>query len=260
LNLLATVSPLKVVVTSIKASSMMDIFIWMYQYSLPVVSLSDSKRTKRTKIKALGVSTSPRIKLAGESNSKMVLKKVLGQLQRMGAETQLIDLKELKVFPCGGHYSLGPKECHYPCRRMEEEPSDQLLRVYEAIFRSDIIIFATPIRWGNYSSLMQLLIERMNCVENMDSVFGVKMIKDKVAGLVLIGHEDGYQRSAGTLMSTLSFMGFHLPANSICYFVGLSDELTDRDLKRMKENEALKNSIKELAENTYKMVLMFKRK
>jgi hypothetical protein len=42
--------------------------------------------------------------------------------------------------------------------------------------------------------------------------------------------------------------------------VGLSDELTDRDLKRMKENEALKNSIKELAENTYKMVLMFKRK
>jgi len=223
--------------------------------------LSGSRRKKRKKkIKALGISTSPRIKLAGESNSKTILKKVLGQLRRRGAETELIDLKELRIFPCGGHYSLGPKECYYPCRRMEEEPSDQLLRVYETIFRSDIVVFATPIRWGNYSSLMQLLIERMNCIENMDSVFGVKMIKGKVAGLVLIGHEDGYQRSAGTLMSTLSFMGFHLPANSICYFVGPSDELTDLDLKRMKENEALKNLIKELAENTYRMALMSKEK
>lgn len=223
--------------------------------------MSGSRRKKRKKkIKALGISTSPRIKLAGESNSKTILKKVLGQLRRRGAETELIDLKELRIFPCGGHYSLGPKECYYPCRRMEEEPSDQLLRVYETIFRSDIVVFATPIRWGNYSSLMQLLIERMNCIENMDSVFGVKMIKGKVAGLVLIGHEDGYQRSAGTLMSTLSFMGFHLPANSICYFVGPSDELTDLDLKRMKENEALKNLIKELAENTYRMALMSKEK
>lgn len=219
-----------------------------------------SKQTKKIEIKALGISTSPRIKLAGESNSKAILKKVLGQLQKIGAETELIDLKELKIFPCGGHYSLGPKECYYPCRRMEEEPSDQLLLVYEAILRSDIVIFATPIRWGNYSSSMQLLIERMNCIENMDSVFGVEMIKDKVAGLVLIGHEDGYQRSAGTLMSTLSFMGFHFPANSTCYFVGPSDELTDQDLKRMRENESLKNSIKELAENTYRLALMFKEK
>lgn len=204
---------------------------------------------------ALGISTSPRIKLAGESNSKTILKRVLEQLQKKGAETELIDLNELRIFHCGGHYSLGPKECYFPCRRMEEEPSDQMMQVYEEIFRSDIVIFATPIRWGNYCALMQCLIERMNCIENMDSVFGVKMLNDKATGVVVIGHEDGYQRAAGTLMSTLNFMGFQLPANATCYFVGPSDELTDQDLKRMKESEALENSIKDLAESTYKFAL-----
>lgn len=203
----------------------------------------------------LGISTSPRVKLAGESNSKTILKRVLDQLQKKGAETKLIDLNELRIFYCGGHYSLGPRECYFPCRRMGEEPSDQMLQVYEEIFRSDIVIFATPIRWGNYCALMQCLIERMNCIENMDSVFGVKMLKDKAAGVVVIGHEDGYQRAAGTLMSTLNFMGFQLPANATCYFVGPSDELTDQDLKRMKESEALESSIKDLAESTYKFAL-----
>ena len=216
--------------------------------------------SKSVKIKALGISTSPRIKLAGESSSKTILKRVLNQLQKKGAETELIDLNELRIFYCGGHYSLGPRECYYPCRRMEEEPSDQMMRVYEEIFRSDIVIFATPIRWGNYCALMQCLIERMNCIENMDSVFGVKMLKDKVAGVVVIGHEDGYQRSAGTLMSTLNFMGFHLPANAICYFVGPSDELTDQDLERMKKSEALENSIKDLVESTYEFALRLKNK
>ena len=190
---------------------------------------------------ALGISTSPRIKIAGKSNSKTILKRVLEQLQKKGVGTELIDLSELKIY--------------FPCRRMEEEPSDQMMKVYEEIFRSDIVIFATPIRWGNYCALMQCLIERMNCIENMDSVFGVKMLKDKAAGVVIIGHEDGYQRSAGTLMSTLNFMGFQLPANAICYFVGPSDELTDKDPKRMKESEVLKNSIKDLAESTYKFAL-----
>lgn len=208
---------------------------------------------------ALGISTSPRIKIAGESNSKTILKRVLEQLQKKGAETELIDLNELKIFHCGGHYSLGPKECYFPCRRIEEEPSDQMMKVYEEIFRSDIVIFATPIRWGNYCALMQCLIERMNCIENMDSVFGVKMLKDKAAGVVIIGHEDGYQRSAGTLMSTLNFMGFQLPANAVCYFVGPSDELTDKDPKRMKESEALENSIKYLVESTYEFALRLKK-
>jgi len=50
-------------------------------------------------------------------------------------------------------------------------------------------------------------------------------------------------------------MGFQLAANAICYFVGSSDELTDQDLKRMKESGALESSIKDLAESTYKFAL-----
>ena len=211
------------------------------------------------KIRVLGISTSPRVRWAGESNSKKVLRGVLDKFRELGAETKLVDLSELRIFHCGGHYSLGPRECYYPCRRMEEEPSDEMLQVYEALFRFDVAIFGTPIRWGNHCALLQCLIERMNCVENMDSVFGVKMLKDKVAGIVVVGHEDGYQRVAGILMSTLCFMGFNVPANAICYFVGPSDESTDLDTDRMRQNDALDNSMEELVKGTYELAIALKK-
>jgi multimeric flavodoxin WrbA len=43
---------------------------------------------------------------------------------------------------------------------------DQMQTVYDAILRSDILIIASPIRWNNHSALIQMFVERMNCIEN----------------------------------------------------------------------------------------------
>jgi hypothetical protein len=36
----------------------------------------------------------------------------------------------------------------------------------------------------------------MNAIENQHSWFGIRMIKDKVAGMIIIGHVDGIQHVA----------------------------------------------------------------
>ena len=45
------------------------------------------------------------------------------------------------------------------------DPTDQLDRVYEAVVHwADVILVATPIRWGVASSLYFKMVERMNCI------------------------------------------------------------------------------------------------
>ena len=40
-------------------------------------------------------------------------------------------------------------------------------QIYEKmILGADIVLIATPIRWGNSSSLYYKMIQRMNCVQN----------------------------------------------------------------------------------------------
>jgi multimeric flavodoxin WrbA len=41
-------------------------------------------------------------------------------------------------------------------------------RVYEGVVHwADVIVIATPIRWGGASSLYYKMIERMNCIQNL---------------------------------------------------------------------------------------------
>jgi multimeric flavodoxin WrbA len=58
---------------------------------------------------------------------------------------------------------------------------------------------------------MQLIIERLNCFENSNSVFHKVIIKNKIGALMILGHEDGYQHVAGNLMNFLTDMGMIFP-------------------------------------------------
>jgi len=73
--------------------------------------------------------------------------------------------------------------------------------IYKGILEADMVIFAVPIYWGSHAQLMQLIIERLNAVENQNSVFKKVMVKNKICGLMILGHEDGYQHVAGHLMN-----------------------------------------------------------
>ena len=76
----------------------------------------------------------------------------------------------------------------------------------------------------------------MNSIENQDRWFGNRMIRDKVAGLIIIGHVDGIQHVAGNLLNFFSWLGFHIPEIAIASWVGENDEDTTKDWALIENN------------------------
>lgn len=67
-------------------------------------------------------------------------------------------------------------------------------QVYEGlVFWSDVVLVATPIRWGAASALYHQMAERLNCVQNQVTLRNRVLLKDKVAGhLQMFFSEIGY--------------------------------------------------------------------
>ena len=83
------------------------------------------------------------------------------------AETIMIKLRELNFKRCEGYYSKNVNTCIFPCSISEVDKEDQMIEIYDkVILWADIIVIATPIRWGSASSLYYQMIQRMNCIQN----------------------------------------------------------------------------------------------
>lgn len=135
----------------------------------------------------------------------------------------------------------------------KESDDDEWPRIVEQIKAADVILFATPIWWGQRSSLMQRVIERMDAFDE-ESLAGERAeLLNKVAGIVITGSEDGAQQAMASIMEVLSFMNFTLPPNCCTYWVGETglDPKTDRDRR-------LKNPVVgKMAEHTAKGLMHF---
>jgi multimeric flavodoxin WrbA len=89
------------------------------------------------------------------------------------------------------------------------DKNDQMMTVYEkVILWADVVVLATPIRWGNASSLYYQMIQRMNCVQNQIIAHDTYLIRDKVAAFIITGGQDNVQHIAGELMTFWSQLGF----------------------------------------------------
>ena len=129
-----------------------------------------------------------------------------------GAESKLIRLSELKFRACEGYYSKSAHACTWPCSITQMDETDQLDRVYEALVHwADAIIVATPIRWGAASSLYFKMAERLNCVQNSITIRNQVLIRNKVAGFVIVGGQDNIQGVAGQMLGFFAELGFIFP-------------------------------------------------
>jgi multimeric flavodoxin WrbA/nitrite reductase/ring-hydroxylating ferredoxin subunit len=127
-------------------------------------------------------------------------------------ETQYIKLRDLNFRPCEGYYSKSAQACTWPCSITQMDPSDQLDRVYEAIVHwADVILIATPIRWGNASSLYYKMIERMNCIQNQETIASKHLLRNKVAAFIITGGQDNVQAVAGQMLGFFSEVGCQFP-------------------------------------------------
>ncbi len=119
----------------------------------------------------------------------------------------------------------------------KESDDDEWPGIVAQIQAADIVLFATPIWWGNRSSLMQRIIERMDAFDEEVIAGGRAELLNKVAGVVITGSEDGAQAVLAGIMEVLTFMNFTLPPSCCTYWVGEvgMDPKTDRE-RRLKSS------------------------
>ncbi len=183
------------------------------------------------------------------STSDALLAESMAEATALDAETRLIRLAELAFRPCEGYYSKSAHACTWPCSITQMDPADQMERVYEAIVHwGDVIIVATPIRWGNASSLYYRMVERMNCVQNQVTIANRVLLRNKVAAFIITGGQDNVQAVAGQLMGFFGEIGCQFPQFPyIAHSRGWSAEDMERNIEVVKGSTELREGARALA-------------
>lgn len=183
------------------------------------------------------------------SASDLLLEESLKEAAALGAETRLIKLAELSFRACEGYYSKSAHACTWPCSITQMDSNDQMDRVYEHIVHwGDVVLLSTPIRWGSASSLYFRMAERLNCVQNQITIANRVLIRDKVAGFIIVGGQDNVQGVAGQLLGFFAELGFHFPPFPyIAHSRGWSAEDMERNMAIVQESEELREGARALA-------------
>jgi nitrite reductase/ring-hydroxylating ferredoxin subunit/multimeric flavodoxin WrbA len=184
------------------------------------------------------------------SGSDHLLRHALDAAAAKGVETRLIALNALQFRACEGYYSKSAEACTWPCSITQMDESDQMDRVYEALVHwADAVIVATPIRWGAASSLYFKMAERLNCVQNAITTRNKVLIRNKVAGFIIVGGQDNIQSVAGQMLGFFAELGFLFPQFPyIAHSRGWSHEDMEHNVEIVRESEELKMGAAELAE------------
>ena len=169
---------------------------------------------------------------------------------QLGAETRMIRLSDLQFRPCEGNYSKAAHACTWPCAITERDPEDQLTAVYEGLVQwADVMLLATPIRWGQASALYHRMAERLNCIQNQITIHNRCLIGRKVAAFIVTGGQDNVQGVAGQLLTFWGELGFVFPQFPfIAHSRGWDAEDMETNVKLVRASDALAVAAAELAE------------
>lgn len=186
------------------------------------------------------------------STSEILLKEALDHATDDGCGTQLIRLNDLKFRHCEGYYSKSARACTWPCSITQMDASDQLDRVYEAFVHwADVILVATPIRWGAAGSLYYKMVERMNCIQNQETIANRHLLKNKVAAFIITGGQDNVQGVAGQMMSFFAEVGCQFPQFPfIAHSRGWSAEDMENNVRYVKDSNELRAGARALVDRS----------
>jgi multimeric flavodoxin WrbA len=136
------------------------------------------------------------LKKTGLSNTEVLSEFVAGKLRAQSIETEIIKLVEHTILP-GTYSDMGN--------------GDAWPEILEKILHAPIVLFATPVWWGNQSSEMQKVIERLD--ELHDEIMEGKKsrLDGKIGGILITGSGDGAEHITGNLANFLNSVGFLLP-------------------------------------------------
>jgi multimeric flavodoxin WrbA len=164
-------------------------------------------------MKALFLLASLKRKTQGEySNTGVLCELLMEKLKEYGVESEMVALVEHHI-PAGIKTDMGNLD----------GGQDEWPGIYKKMTEADILVFATPIWWGNMSSLMQRVVERMDEVNDELAATGKSAMLNKVGGMVITGAEDGTQSVIGSLGNFMAWNGFTVPPAPSLSYLGWND-------------------------------------
>ncbi|MFN6941367.1 MAG: flavodoxin family protein [Parvibaculum sp.] len=92
--------------------------------------------------------------------------------------------------------------------------------IREQIIAADIFILGTPIWMGQPSSVAKRVLERLDAFLGEADDKGRMPAAGKVALVAVVGNEDGAHHCHAACFQALNDVGFTVPANAGCYWVG----------------------------------------
>ncbi|VVB98273.1 Iron-sulfur flavoprotein [uncultured archaeon] len=253
-------------------------------------ALAEAKRldAKKTgKIKVLGFSGSARdeFDMAQEgSNSEELLKRCLGECEKLGAQAELVQLRNMHIEHCKACYSTTNMQCHFYCScypKGSPTGDDMSNVLYDKILAADAVIFATPVNNFKMSTPMAAFLDRCISLDGSLSPANPKKPKDrelnikhtkfveltadidtpgtgtlhrfagKVGGMIVTGHEEGASMVISSLFMALSHFWILFPPFSNMYAMASVCNSTYAD-KKMVLGECYDTEVKLLARNVMK--------
>jgi multimeric flavodoxin WrbA len=180
--------------------------------------------------------------LRENSNTGLLVQPFIAELERLGAAIDFITLKDKNIEPCTACWT---------CQNIFEEPgcpkNDDMKIVFEAVLKSDCIIFASPIYSWYCTPPMKAVMDRL--VYGMNKYYGDTegpcLWEGKKCALVTTcGYE--IEEGAGVFEEGLRRYSKH---SNLHYLGKLA--VQDIDGKSYFQNESAVNAAKEFAVKVY---------
>jgi multimeric flavodoxin WrbA len=110
---------------------------------------------------------------------------------------------------------------------VDEGDGDGWPALREKVLAADIVVLSTPIWMGQPSSVCKMVLERLDAELSETDEAGRLLTYGKVAGVAVVGNEDGAHHVVAEVFQALNDVGFTLPAGGSTYWVGEAMQKTD---------------------------------
>ena len=136
------------------------------------------------------------LKKGVQSNTQVLSEFFVECLEKKKVTCEIIRLIDYTILP-GTYSDMGA--------------GDAWPMILKKILDADIVVFATPIWWGNHSSEIQRVIERLDELHDEILQGKTSQLQGKVAGIIITGGSDGAEQVIGDISNFFNFVGLIYP-------------------------------------------------
>jgi multimeric flavodoxin WrbA len=136
------------------------------------------------------------LKKSGLSNTETLCEFLSGRMESQDIRSEIVKLVGHRVLP--GTYS-------------DVGEGDEWPNILRRVLDSEIVILATPIWWGNQSSEIQRVIERLDELHDKVLAGEPSPLEGKVGGVFITGDSDGAEHIIGNLCNFFNAVGLLVP-------------------------------------------------